>query len=203
MFTDLVILHGISKLSSSDVRIVPAGAPMKKIPSKLVFHPFSASQSDKSNALRVGGDKTRQKEEATQKDKEISTALQESLKHIFNSPITEGMRVTQTASTSKLAGIISFAGHTGDWFQPRKPEDFTISLGREIPDTSPRLPARPVLTHKVTAIDKILGKAEKTLCRNGSVLVCGGRGAGKSAALNELSRRMDGHLRCILSCIFG
>jgi hypothetical protein len=188
--------HGTSMISSADLRITPAGSQIKKVPSKLVFHPFSTTQADKSNALRVGGDKSRQKDEAAAKDKESSAALQDSLKHIFSGPITEGLRVQN--GVSKHAGIISFSGHAGDWFQPRKPEDFTISLGREIPDTSPLSPARPIPAHKVTAIDKILDKAEKTLRRNGGVLVFGGRGAGKSAALHDFSVRMNSHLRCNL-----
>jgi hypothetical protein len=189
------MLHGTSMISCADLRIIPAGTQMKKVPSKLVFHPFSSTQADKTNALRVGGDKSRQKDEAAAKDKESSAALQESLKHIFSSPITEGLRVQN--GTVRQTGIISFLGHAGDWFVPRKPEDFILSLGREIQDTSPLSPARPIPAHKVTAIDKILDKAEKTLRRNGGVLVCGGRGAGKSAALNELSVRMNNHLRCI------
>src|SRR5271167_2320012 len=120
----------------ADSRIVPAGSPLKKAPSKLIYHPFSTNtQSEKSNAMKIGGDKARQKDDANAKDKEVSTALQQSLKHIFNSPITEGMRVIQEGD-SKRIGIISFSGHAGDWFQPRAPEDFTISLGREISDLS-------------------------------------------------------------------
>jgi hypothetical protein len=143
--------------------------------------------------MKIGGDKARQKEDTNAKDKEISTALHQSLKHIFDSPITEGMRVTQERN-SKQTGIISFSGHAGDWFQPRIPEDFTISLGREISDSSPTTPPSAMPSHKIVSIDKLLDKAEKTLRRNGSVLVCGGRGAGKSATLNELSNRMNMHL---------
>jgi hypothetical protein len=113
------------------------------------------------------------------------------LKHIFDSPITEGMRVIQ--GDSKQTGIISFSGHPGDWFQPRTPEDCTITLGRDIPDSLPPTQISP-LRRKIVSIDKLLDKAEKTLLRNGSVLVCGGRGAGKSAALKELSNRMHRHL---------
>ena len=102
------------------------------------------------------------------------------------------MRVAQ--GNSKQSGIISFSGHTEDWFQPRTPEDFTISLGREITDSSPVTSSPSSPSRKIVSIDKLLDKAEKTLRRNGSVLVCGGRGAGKSAALNELSNRMNVHL---------
>jgi len=182
-------------------RIIPAGSPVKKAPSKLTFHPFSNAQSEKSNALRVGGDKVKQKEEAANKEKEISTSLQESLKHIFNGPITQGMRVIQTGESAQ-SGMISFSGHQGDWFQPRSPEDCTISLGREVTytDTSSSPPSKP--SRKIVSINKLLDKAEKTLRRNGSVLVCGGRGAGKSAALKELSQRMHTHLICTSSLAF-
>ena len=142
--------------------------------------------------MKIGGDKAKQKEDANTKDKETLAALHQSLKHIFDSPITEGMRVIQ--GDSKHAGVVSFSGHVGDWFQPRTPEDFAISLGREITDPSPVTirPSPPF--RKIVSIDKLLDKGEKTLRRNGSVLVCGGRGAGKSAALNELSNRMNAHL---------
>lgn len=143
--------------------------------------------------MKIGGDKARQKEDTNAKDKEISNALQQSLNHIFDSPITEGMRVIQEGD-SKQPGVISFSGHPGDWFQPRTPEDFTISLGREISDPAPTAPSSVIPSHKIVSIEKLLDKAEKTLRRNGSVLVCGGRGAGKSAALNELSDRMNIHL---------
>lgn len=141
--------------------------------------------------MKIGGDKVREKEDTITKDKETSV-LHLALKHIFDSPITEGMRVIQ--GDSKQAGVISFSGHAGDWFQPRTPEDFTISLGREVTDPlsvtiSPSSPPR-----KIVSIDKLLDKGEKTLRRNGSVLVCGGRGSGKSSALNELSNRMNVHL---------
>jgi hypothetical protein len=142
--------------------------------------------------MRIGGDKVRQKEDANTKDKETSAALHQSLKHIFDSPITEGMHVVQ--GDSKQAGIISFSGRTGDWFQSRAPEDFTISLGREITDPSPIVLSPSPPSRKIVSIDKLLDKGEKTLRRSGSVLVYGGRGAGKSAALNELSNRMNVHL---------
>jgi hypothetical protein len=169
---------------------------MKKPPTKLTFHPFSTSPSEKANALRVGGDKAKQKEEANAKDKETSSALQSSLRHIFNSPITQGMRVVQ-AGESMQSGMISFSGHQGDWFQPRSPDDCTISQGREVTSSESSKPAPTKPSRKIVSIDKILGQAEKTLKRNGSVLVCGGRGAGKTAAINELSRRMLSHLICM------
>src|SRR5947207_8339735 len=116
--------------------MVAPGSPIKKPPTRLVYHPFSnGNPTDKPNAMKIGGDKARQKEDAITKDKEISDGLHQSLKHIFDSPITEGMRVIQ--GDSRQSGTISFSGHPGDWFQPRTPEDFTISLGREITDPSP------------------------------------------------------------------
>ena len=109
-----VISQGISKKTNTNPRIAPPGSPVKKTPSKLVYHPFSSNtQSDKSNAMKISGDKTRQKDDANSKDKEISIALQQSLKHIFDSSITEGMRVIQEGD-AKQAGIISFSGHAGD-----------------------------------------------------------------------------------------
>jgi Cdc6-like AAA superfamily ATPase len=144
--------------------------------------------------LKIGGDKARQKEEANAKDKDISTALYQSFKHIFNSTITESMRVFQEGNGPKPGGVISFSGHVGDWFHPRTPEDFTISLGREIPDPSPIVAPHSTPSRKIVSIDKLLAKAAKTLRRNGSVLVCGGRGAGKTATLNELSNHMNTHL---------
>lgn len=175
-------------------RVTPSGSPVKKPPSKLIYHPFSSNlSSDKSNALRLGGDKARQKEESNAKDKEASAILHRSLKHIFNSPITESMRVFPETNSPK-GGIISFQGHTGEWFQPRTQQDFTISMGREIPDVTSAAPSFSTPTPKIVSIDKLLNKAGKTLCRNGSVLVCGGRGAGKSATLLELSNRMHTHL---------
>ena len=182
-----------SHFSYANDRLTPAGSPVKKPPSKLVFHPFSNNKTERTNGLKIGGDKGRLKEEAVSKEKEISTALHLSLKYIFNSPITECMPVIQQ-SEPKNGGIISFSGHAGDWFQPRSPEDFTISLGKEIPDPAPQT-SHPILpTRKIMSIDKLLEKAEKTLSRNGSVLVCGGRGSGKTAALNQLSQRMYTHL---------
>lgn len=169
---------------------------MKKPPPKLTFHPFSTSISEKANALRVSGDKAKQKEEANAKDNETSRALQESLRHIFNGPITQGMRVTQSGE-SMQSGMISFPGHQGDWFQPRSPEQHTISFGREVTYSESSTPAPTKLSRKIVSIDKLLDKAEKTLKRSGSILVCGGRGAGKTAALSELSRRMHFHLICI------
>jgi len=160
----------------------------------MIFHPFTTSQVDKSHALRLGGDKAKQKEESAAKEKEISAALQESLKHIFSSPITEGMRAYQDADTSKPSGIISFSGHMGEWFQPRNINDHTISLGSEVPDSSPKSSLSATPSRKIVSIDKLLAKAEKTLRRNGSVLICGGRGAGKTAILNDLSTRMSRHL---------
>jgi len=142
--------------------------------------------------MKFGGDKARQKEEAVAKDMETSAALQHSLKHIFDSPVTEGMRVIEVDSGQ--AGIISFSSHQGHWFPPRSPDDYTISLGTEVPDPSPDLTLPSISSRKVVSIDKLLDKAEKTLRRNGSILICGGRGAGKSAALNELSKRMNPHL---------
>jgi len=142
--------------------------------------------------MKLGGDKARQKEETAAKDMETSIALQQSLKHIFDSPITEGMRVIP--ADSRQAGIISFSGHQGDWFSPNSSDDYNISLGKEVPDPSPGLTVASISSRKVVSIDKLLDKAEKTLRRNGSVLICGGRGAGKSAALNELSKRMNTHL---------
>jgi hypothetical protein len=150
--------------------------------------------------MKIGGDKARQKDTANAKEKESSAILDQALKHIFDSPITEGMRVFQEGNTSKQAGIISIlSSHAGDWFQPRSPEDFTISLGREVPDPSSSTSNPSTTARKIVSIDKLLDKGEKTLRRNGSVLVCGGRGAGKSAALNELSKRMHTHLACIPS----
>lgn len=177
----------------ANARITPVGSPVKKTPLKLVFHPFSSANTEKSNGLKISGDKTRQKEEVAAKDKEISAALHQSLKHIFNSPITECMRVIQDSGPKKR-GIISFSGHTSDWFQPRSPEDFTISLGTEIPDQTPQISRPSAPSRKIVSIDKLLDKAEKTLSRNGSVLVCGGRGSGKTAALNQLSQRVYTHL---------
>jgi len=169
---------------------------MKKPPPKLTFHPFSTSLLQKASALRVSGDKTKQKEEANVKDNETSSALQEALRHIFNSPIMQGMRVAQSGD-SMQSGMISFPGHQGDWFLPRSPEQYTISLGREVTYPESSTPAPTNLSRKIVSIDKLLDKAERTLKRSGSVLVCGGRGAGKTAALGELSRRMDFHLICI------
>ena len=190
---DRGIFQGIISQFDANSRIVPSGPPIKKPPTKLVYHPFpGGNSSDKSSAMKIGGDKARQKEEANTKDKETSAALHQSLKHIFDSPITEGMRVV--LGDSKQAGIISFSGRTGDWFQPRTPEDFTISLGREITDPLPLTLSPSPTSRKIVSIDKLLDKGEKTLRRNGSVLVCGGRGAGKSAALSELSYRMNVHL---------
>jgi hypothetical protein len=190
----------IVTLCRANFRVTPAGSPVKKSPSKLTFHPFSNSQSAKSNALRVGGDKAKQKE-ATNKDKETSAALQESLRHIFNGPITQGMRVVQSGDSAQ-SGMISFSGHHGDWFQPRSPDDCTISLGREITYSESYTPMASKPSRQIVSINKLLDKAEKTLGRNGSVLVCGGRGAGKSAALTELSQRMHAHLVCTLSLKF-
>ena len=175
-------------------RLVSAGSPVKKPPSKLTFHPFATSQTAKSHSLRLGGDKAKQKEESAIKEKEISAALQESLEHIFKSPITEGMRVCQEANVSKPAGIISFSGHTGDWIHPRHAGDYTISFGSEVPDPAPKPISPPTTSRKIVSIDKLLAAAEKTLRRNGSVLICGGRGAGKTAVLNDLSKRMSKHL---------
>jgi peroxin-1 len=141
--------------------------------------------------MKLGGDKAKQNEEAAVKDKETSNALHQSLKPIFNSPITEGMRVQ---TDSGQPGILSFSGHQGDWFSPRSPDDYTISLGKEVPDPTPAPPTTTISPHKVVSIDKLLDKAEKTLRRNGSVLICGGRGAGKTAALTDLSTRMATHL---------
>jgi peroxin-1 len=177
-------------------KFVPSGSPVKKAPSKLVFHPFSTSQSEKSTALRVGGDKSH-KDEANAKDKEISTFLQESLKYIFNSPITEGMCIHQETAS----GTLSFSGHAGDWFQPRKPEDYTISLGRDLQDPFPPQSSPKSNPHKIVSIEKLLNKAEKTLVRNGSILITGGRGAGNSATLLNLSQRMQTHLFCNLLII--
>jgi Cdc6-like AAA superfamily ATPase len=175
-----------------DYRITSSGPLIKKVPSKLVLHPFSTSQSEKTNSMKLGGDKVRQKEETIARDKELSTILHRSLKHIFDSPVTEGMRVIQ--SDSGQAGIISFSGHQGDWFQPLSPDNYTISLGKEVPDPSPILSSPSISTQKIVSIEKLLNKAEKTLRRNGSVLICGGRGSGKTATLNELSKRMNIHL---------
>jgi hypothetical protein len=179
-----------------DFRVTPAGSPIKRPSSKLIFHPFASNNpSNNLNPMKIGGDKTRQKEAANAKEKENSTMLNQVLKHIFDSPITESMRVFKEGDASKQAGIISIpSSHTGDWFQPRSPEDFTISLGREIPDSSSSVSTPSTASRKIVSIDKLLDKGEKTLRRNGSVLVCGGRGAGKSAALNELSKRMNTHL---------
>lgn len=146
----------------------------------------------------MGGDKAKQKEEANAKDKETSAALHDSLKHIFNGPITQAMRVSQGGDSAQV-GMISFAGHQGDWFQSRSPEDCTISLGREVTHSEPSVPVSSKSARKIVSINKLLDKAEKTLRRNGSVLVCGGRGAGKSAVLNELSQRMHSHLICTTS----
>ena len=193
-------IHGLGDLARfsatvkcTNGRITPAGSPVKKTPSKLIFHPFSSNNPEKSNGLKISGDKARQKEEAAAKDKEISTSLHQSLRHVFNSPITECMRVLLDSDTSK-GGIISFAGHAGDWFQPRNPEDYTISLGKEVPDPTSQASRPTTSSRKIVSIDKLLDKAEKTLSRNGSVLVCGGRGSGKTAALNQLSQRMYTHL---------
>jgi hypothetical protein len=196
-------VHGLGDLARyspsfcTHSRISPAGSPVKKLPPKLIYHPFS-KDSEKSNALRVGGDKARQKEEANAKEKETVANLQQSLKHIFNSPITEGMRVSQEGDI-KHSGIISFSGHAGEWFQPRNPEDFTFSIGRDIPDNGNTTLTSPISSRKIVSIEKLLNKAEKTLKRNGSVLVCGGRGSGKSATLKELSTRLYTNLFCILS----
>jgi len=191
---DSVTLQGISQIwYLSNGRLVPAGIPVKKSPSKLTYYPFSKNPSDKSNGLKIGGDKEQQKQDTLTKEKEISSALHQSLKHISDSPITESMRVVQL-DYFKQSGIISFSGHAGDWFQPRSPEDITFTLGREINDSSPAIPLSPVPSRKIVSIDKLLAKAEKTLRRNGSVLISGGRGAGKTAALLELSNRMNIHL---------
>jgi len=194
-------IHGLgdlARLSSltavvANGRITPSGSPIKKTPSKLVFHPFSSANTEKSNGLKISGDRTRQKEETAVKDKETSAALHKSLKHMFNSPITECMRVIQDTEPKK-GGIVSFSGHASDWFQPRSPEDYILSLGKEIPDQTPQTPRPVIPSRKIVSINKLLDKAEKTLYRNGSVLVCGGRGSGKTAALNQLSQRMDVHL---------
>ena len=104
------------------------------------------------------------------------------------------MRVS-TSDTTKATGTISF-GHAGEWFHPRKSEDFIISQGKEITDMAPAPQAVQMSTRKVVAIDKLLDKGEKTLRRNGNVLVCGGRGAGKTAVINNLSQRLHNHLHC-------
>jgi hypothetical protein len=184
-----------SQLAITDNRLVGVGSSVKKIPSKLTFHPFPGVQTDKSAALRLGGDKSKQQSDAQSKEKETSAQLLDSLQHIFLSPITEGMRV-QSSATVYPRGAISFGGHTGDWFQPRRASDFNISLEREIQDSLPGLMTPVVSPQKIVALDKLLDKAEKTLRRNGSVLICGGRGAGKSAVLNELSHRMSHNLTC-------
>src|SRR5437667_10759833 len=106
-------------------------------------------------------------EDTETKEREISAGLHQSLKHIFDSPITEAMRVVQ--GNSKQAGVISFAGRAGDWFQPRTSADFSISLGREISDTSIVVaPSSNTASRKIISIDKLLDKGEKTLRRNGS-----------------------------------
>jgi len=171
----------------TDFRLTPAGSPVKKIPSRLNFHPFSSINGpNKPNALRVGGDKARQKDN----EKDTSDSLHQALKHIFSSRITEGMRVVEDGKF----GAMSFAGHAGDWFLPRNSDDFMISMGHEITDPLPPSPPPPPTFDEPVAFDKLLDKAEKVLRRKGSVLVCGGRGAGKSACLNALSNRLYTHL---------
>ena len=102
---------------------------------------------------------------------------------------------------STQSGIISFSDHVGDWFQPRSAKDFSIVQGREIPQDTPLSPDVADSDHKIVSIDKLLDKAERTLCHNASVVVYGGRGAGKTALLRELSNRMNAHLFCLSQCL--
>jgi peroxin-1 len=190
----LEILQGTPYASPVNQRLSPAGTPVKKPPSKLVFHPFATNQLDKSHSLRLGGDKAKQKDDSAAKEKEFSALLQESLKHIFQSPINEGMQVYQDSEISTASGILSFSGHMGDWFLPWSASDYTISMGSEVPDPTPKVVPSTVSSRKIVSVDKLLAKAEKTLRRNGSVLICGGRGAGKTAILEDLSQTLSDHL---------
>jgi polynucleotide 5'-kinase involved in rRNA processing len=134
----------------------------------------------------------RQKEESSAKEKEVSSSLHAALKYVLNSTVTDGLRVIQGGSNQP--GIISFSGHSGDWFQPRNAEDHVFALGREVPQDAPAPSSSLESSHKIVSIDLLLDKAEKTMRRNGSVIVYGGRGAGKTAALNAISSRMYGRL---------